>query len=65
MGAGCSQLDAGSTHLTSPVIYVALEGSARSAPLYDWTRDSGGGSAVTRAIPAPGQPSTPVCESGF
>ncbi len=66
MGAGCNQLDAGGTHLTSPVIYVALEGKNRPiAPLYGWTRDSGGGSAVTRAIAAPGQPSTPVCESGF
>jgi len=66
MAAGCQQLDAGSTHLTSPVIYVAIEGkNRRISPLYAWTRDRHEGSAVTRVIGAPGQPLTPVCESDF
>jgi len=66
MAAGCQQLDAGRTHLTSPVIYVAIEGkNRRISPLYAWTRDHNEGSAVTKTIGAPGQPLTPVCKSNF
>jgi hypothetical protein len=66
LAAGCTHLDAGSTHLEEPVIYVAIEGTGnRIKPLWAWTRDSGGGSAVTRSIPAPGQPLSPACEGGF
>jgi len=66
MASSCSQMDAGSTHLVSPVIYVAVEGTAgRIKPLWNWTRDRDEGSAVTRDIPASGQPITPICEGGF
>ncbi len=66
MASSCSQMDAGSTHLESPVIYVAIEGSGGNIkPLWNWTRDRDGGSAVTRDIPTSGQPITPVCDSPF
>ena len=66
MGTSCTQLDAGGTHLTSPVIYTAIEGTGRQiTPLWDWTRDRSDGFAVARQIPAPGQPTTPICEGGF
>lgn len=66
MAAGCSQMDAGGTHLEEPVIYVAIEGTAgRIKPLWNWTRDGDEGSAVTRQISVSGQPSAPACAGGL
>ena len=66
MATSCKQLDAGSTHLVSPVIYVAAEAPNNDIKtLYDWTRAPNRASSVTGTIPAPGQPTTPVCEGNF
>jgi heat shock protein HslJ len=66
MATSCKQLDAGGTHLVSPVIYVAAEAPNNDIKtLYDWTRAPNRASSVTGTIPAPGQPTTPVCESDF
>lgn len=66
MATSCRQLDAGAKHLVSPVIYVAVEGTGnRIKPLYEWTRAPDRPSSLVGAIPAPGQPMTPICESDF
>ena len=68
--ASCHQLDAGSTHLTEPVIYLALEGKGRrmepvraaglaytDADIYLLNFDA------ARPIPHGGQPLTPACRA--